>query len=184
MGSAERKSQIYSPDHLLSGLCLSLSLSVFFFSNFKLLLKNHWTSFNPTWQKSFFGKKGIQDRWTKGSLFLFKAGYIIRKNAKELKLLLVNIGLISNSWYYQGIFSGQVFHKIKVEAWFGPYLWWKMLGKSQRFILVNKRLMRSYHYDGTKFSYMNYNNFFKWTSVHNYTFTVKPNTTVKHLTFR
>ena len=55
LSSPELKTQVSFSDHLLSGVCQSVRLSVNF-SHFHLFLQNHWTNFNQTWHKASLGK--------------------------------------------------------------------------------------------------------------------------------
>jgi hypothetical protein len=50
--SPELKAQVSFSGRLLSGVRLSVCLSVCKPLHFLLLLQNHWTSFNQTWHKS------------------------------------------------------------------------------------------------------------------------------------
>ena len=57
--SPELKAQVSFSDHLSSGACLSVRLSVCLsvnFSHFHLLLQNHWANFNQTWHKASWGE--------------------------------------------------------------------------------------------------------------------------------
>jgi hypothetical protein len=54
--SPELKAQVSFSDRPLSGVRLSVRLSVCKLLHFRLLLQNRWTNFNQTWHKSSLGK--------------------------------------------------------------------------------------------------------------------------------
>jgi hypothetical protein len=54
--SPELKAQVSFSDRPLSGVRLSVCLSVCKLLHFRLLLQNHWTNFNQTWHKSSLGE--------------------------------------------------------------------------------------------------------------------------------
>ena len=55
ISSPELKTQVRFSDHLSSVVCPSVHLSVNF-SQFHLLLQNHWANFNQTWHKVALGE--------------------------------------------------------------------------------------------------------------------------------
>ena len=61
--SPELKAQVSFSDHLLSGVCLSLCLSVCKLFTFSTSSPDHWANFNQTWHKASLGE---------GDLSLFK----------------------------------------------------------------------------------------------------------------